>query len=383
MALLDRYPDPGLGRRRLCLAGSPATSWSRTPRSAAGSAPICPPAGILGRRGGGAVRGGARLVDAPPAYGDARPERSAERPPGREVHIGGDADEPDRSAPSPTRASACPHDCPSTCALEVEVLDAHTIGRVRGAKDNDYTAGVICAKVARYAERMHHPDASDRPAKRRTGAKGAGELETISWDDALDLVAEAFLKAERRHGAEAVWPYYYAGTMGLVMRDGINRLRHAKKYSGFHSTICVNPACTGFVGRHRAHRRARPARDGEVRPGGDLGHQPGQHPGQRDDPCDARPQGARRQDRRRSTSTERHHGAGRPAGADPSRHRRCARLRRDALPVPRRPRGLGLSRALHRRAARARRARAARRTPQWAAAITGCDGRDDRGVRAR
>ena len=57
-------------------------------------------------------------------------------------------------------ASACPHDCPSTCALEVEVFDAHTIGRVRGAADNAYTAGVICAKVARYAERV----ASSRPA---------------------------------------------------------------------------------------------------------------------------------------------------------------------------------------------------------------------------
>ena len=76
---------------------------------------------------------------------------------------------------------------------------------------------------------------------------GAGEFRRISWDDALDLVAENFLKCEQRHGAESVWPYYYAGTMGLVMRDGINRLRHAKKYSGFHSTICVNPAYAGFA----------------------------------------------------------------------------------------------------------------------------------------
>jgi anaerobic selenocysteine-containing dehydrogenase len=144
------------------------------------------------------------------------------------------------------RPSACPHDCPSTCALEVEVLDAHTIGRVRGAKDNDYTAGVICAKVARYAERQHHPDRLMHPLQ-RVGAKGAGEFRRISWDDALDLVAERLLAAERRYGAETVWPYYYAGTMGLVMRDGINRLRHAKKYSGFHSTICVNPAWTGFA----------------------------------------------------------------------------------------------------------------------------------------
>jgi len=142
--------------------------------------------------------------------------------------------------------SACPHDCPSTCALDVELLDEHTIGRVHGSKDNDYTAGVICAKVARYAERAHHPDRLLHPM-RRTGAKGAGKFAPISWDDALDLVAENFLKCELKHGAQSVWPYYYAGTMGLVMRDGIHRLRHVKKYSGFHSTICVNPAYSGFA----------------------------------------------------------------------------------------------------------------------------------------
>jgi len=161
--------------------------------------------------------------------------------------------------------SACPHDCPSTCALDVEVLDERTIGRVHGAKDNDYTAGVICAKVARYAEREHHAERLLHPL-RRTGAKGSGKFERVSWDDALDLVAEKFIEAERRFGAESVWPYYYAGTMGLVMRDGIHRLRHAKKYSGFHSTICVNASYTGFAaGTGRiapagAPRRTRPRR---------------------------------------------------------------------------------------------------------------------------
>jgi anaerobic selenocysteine-containing dehydrogenase len=142
-------------------------------------------------------------------------------------------------------ASACPHDCPSTCALEIEVFDGQTIGRVRGAKDNAYTAGMICAKVARYAERVHHPDRLKHPL-RRTGAKGT-DFAPIAWDDALDLVADKFMRAEDKHGAQAVWPYYYAGTMGYVMRDGIHRLRHAKKYSGFFSTICVNPAWTGFI----------------------------------------------------------------------------------------------------------------------------------------
>ncbi len=143
-------------------------------------------------------------------------------------------------------ASVCPHDCPSTCALEVEVFGNNAIGRVRGAEDNLYTAGVICAKVARYAERVHHPDRLKQPL-RRTGPKGSGQFAPISWDDALDLVAEQFIRAERVHGSEAIWPYFYAGTMGYVMRDGINRLRHAKKYSGFFSTICVNPAWTGFI----------------------------------------------------------------------------------------------------------------------------------------
>ncbi len=145
-----------------------------------------------------------------------------------------------------TAHSACPHDCPSTCALDIEVLAADRIGRVRGAEANSYTAGVICAKVARYAERLHHPGRLLKPM-RRLGAKGEGAWGEISWDDALDLVAERFVAAEQRHGSEAVWPYFYAGTMGLVQRDGINRLRHAKRYSGQFDSICTNMAWTGWV----------------------------------------------------------------------------------------------------------------------------------------
>ena len=93
--------------------------------------------------------------------------------------------------------SACPHDCPSTCALEIERLDERRIGRVRGAKDQSYTAGVICAKVARYAERVHHPDRLAYPL-RRVGAKGSGRFERLSWDAALDLLAEKFMAAADR-----------------------------------------------------------------------------------------------------------------------------------------------------------------------------------------
>jgi len=142
--------------------------------------------------------------------------------------------------------SACPHDCPSTCALDVEILAPDRIGRVHGAKENSYTAGVICAKVARYAERAHHPDRLLKPLI-RADAKGEGSWKEASWDAALDLVAEKFLKAEEKLGAETVWPYFYAGTMGLVQRDGIERLRHAKKYSGFFGSICTNLAWTGWM----------------------------------------------------------------------------------------------------------------------------------------
>jgi anaerobic selenocysteine-containing dehydrogenase len=141
--------------------------------------------------------------------------------------------------------SACPHDCPSTCALDVELLDGNRIGRVHGDKKNSYTAGVICAKVARYADRIHHPDRLLKPLV-RSGAKGEGQWKEASWEAALDLVAEKFIAAEQRLGSETVWPYFYAGTMGLVQRDGIERLRHAKKYSGFFASICTNLAWTGW-----------------------------------------------------------------------------------------------------------------------------------------
>ena len=144
------------------------------------------------------------------------------------------------------RHSTCPHDCPSACALDVEVIDGSSIGRVRGSKLQTYTAGVVCAKVARYAERIHHPERLTHPMF-RVGPKGSGKFARISWDDALDEIAGRFDAAEREFGAESVWPYYYAGTMGLVMRDGINRLAHVKKYSRFYQTICSNIARVGFA----------------------------------------------------------------------------------------------------------------------------------------
>ena len=142
----------------------------------------------------------------------------------------------------------CPHDCPSACAFEVERIDGRRIGRVRGAPGQPYTRGVVCAKVARYAERQHHPERLSRPL-RRIGPKGVGAAAfvPISWDEALDAVAERLTRAAQRYGPETVWPYYYAGTMGLVQRDGINRLRHAMGYSREHLSICSMLSDAGWL----------------------------------------------------------------------------------------------------------------------------------------
>ena len=143
--------------------------------------------------------------------------------------------------------STCPHDCPSTCALSIEKIDDHTIGRVYGA-DNPYTAGVVCAKVARYAERIHHPDRLSQPLRRVNSKSAAtGEFEPVSWDDALDEIAQRFQTIIQEFGAQAIWPYHYAGTMGLVQRDGLDRLRNCLGTSQQHSTFCTTLADAGWI----------------------------------------------------------------------------------------------------------------------------------------
>lgn len=149
--------------------------------------------------------------------------------------------------------SVCPHDCASTCTLDVEIGENGRIGRVHGSPENTFTAGVVCAKVARYAERVHHPDRLTQPLRRkgrnggrRDGPALASDFEPISWDDALDEVADALQKAAQRHGPETVWLYNYAGTMGLVQRDSIQRLRNTMGYSQQLHTICATLMGTGL-----------------------------------------------------------------------------------------------------------------------------------------
>jgi len=152
---------------------------------------------------------------------------------------------PRDATPIERRPSVCPHDCPSACSLEVDLVAPDRIGRVRGGA-LPYGDGVICAKVARYAERVHHPDRLTRPLVRR-GAKGDGVFAEASWDAALDLIAERLIAAMKHHGSQTVWPYFYGGTMGLVQRDGIERLRHAMRWSRQAGTICSAIGSAGWL----------------------------------------------------------------------------------------------------------------------------------------
>ena len=150
------------------------------------------------------------------------------------------------NAPLRTAPSVCPHDCTSTCALEVE-------SSMPARSAASAARGATPTPTARSARRSHAtPSAYITPIDSRTrcfatGRRAPGSGSAIGWDEALDRVADAFTESAARHGAETVWPYFYAGTMGLVQRDGIQRLRHAMKYSRWYSTICVTLADTGWI----------------------------------------------------------------------------------------------------------------------------------------
>jgi len=137
--------------------------------------------------------------------------------------------------------SVCPHDCASACTLDIEISEENHVGRIYGSRQNPYTAGVICSKVARYEERVYHPDRLTKPLKRKTPKSPTANLsdfEVIEWEDALDLTANSFEEAQRKHGPETIWLYNYAGTMGLLQRDGIQRLRSTMGFSQQKNTIC-------------------------------------------------------------------------------------------------------------------------------------------------
>ncbi len=137
-----------------------------------------------------------------------------------------------------TVRGACPHDCPDTCAIRITVQDGRVVG-VHGDPDHPATRGALCTKVSRYAERTYHPERVLQPLK-RIGRKGEGRFEPISWDTALDEVAQR-LHAIAERDPQAIVPYSYAGTMGLLQGEAMAaRFFNRLGASLLDRTICAS-----------------------------------------------------------------------------------------------------------------------------------------------
>lgn len=141
--------------------------------------------------------------------------------------------------------AVCPFDCPDTCSMLVTIEDDR-VTHVAGDPDHPFTDGFLCHKVSRFPERVNHPDRLMFPM-RRTGPKGSGEFERISWDAALAEVAERFQAiADGPHGAQAILPYSYCGTLGKIQSEGLDRrFFHRLGASLLDRTICATAGVAG------------------------------------------------------------------------------------------------------------------------------------------
>ena len=134
------------------------------------------------------------------------------------------------------RRSVCPYDCPDACGLLIEVIDGKAV-KVRGDPDHPFNRGTLCPKMNRYQETVHSPLRLTRPLL-RTGAKGSCEFRPISWVEALDRVTEGWHQIITQYGSEAILPYSYAGTMGLIQRNAGHPFFYRLGASRLERTIC-------------------------------------------------------------------------------------------------------------------------------------------------
>jgi len=139
---------------------------------------------------------------------------------------------------------ACPHDCPDTCAWEVTVRDG-VAEKLVGVKEHPFTRGGLCAKVSHFLERTYSPDRLRHPLI-RTGPKGEGTFERASWEQALAHIAQRLGAVVAEHGGEAVLPYSFAGTQGLVQGASMDRRFFARLGAcRLERTICGQAAAAG------------------------------------------------------------------------------------------------------------------------------------------
>ncbi len=142
------------------------------------------------------------------------------------------------------RRSVCALDCPDCCSLLVTVDKGHAT-KLRGDPAHPVTRGFLCGKVAQYLEREYSPQRLLYP-QRRVGRKGDGRFERISWDDALDTIAHRLRALAGEFGPEAILPYSYAGTMGLLNGSGMDRrFFHRLGASRLDRTICSEAGKVG------------------------------------------------------------------------------------------------------------------------------------------
>ncbi len=141
---------------------------------------------------------------------------------------------------------ACPHDCPDTCALITTVDSRGVATRVQGNPDHRHTDGALCAKVSKYTERSYHPERVLTPLK-RIGPKGSGQFAPATWDEALADIAQR-LQSIAARAPEAVLPYSYAGTMGMVQGESMDRrFFHKLGASQLDRTICASAGAEALV----------------------------------------------------------------------------------------------------------------------------------------
>ena len=143
-------------------------------------------------------------------------------------------------------ASFCPLDCPDRCSLDVTV-EAGRVVSLEGSRTNPLTEGYICSKVRRFPERVYGPDRILHPMV-RTGPKGEGGFAPVSWPDAMALVTRRLGEVRERWGGEAILPYYYGGSNGLITQGTLDaRFFAALGASRLDRAVCAAP--TGAVAR--------------------------------------------------------------------------------------------------------------------------------------
>jgi anaerobic selenocysteine-containing dehydrogenase len=142
--------------------------------------------------------------------------------------------------------NVCPLDCPDTCSMRVTVQDGVAVD-LRGDPEHPFTRGFLCQKMARYLDRVYSPDRLQFPM-RRVGAKGSGAFERISWDEALETIAQRFKAiAASSDGPQAILPYSYCGTMGKLQSSSLDRrFFHRLGASILDRTICASAGALGY-----------------------------------------------------------------------------------------------------------------------------------------